>query len=105
MPSLFFSRAPRISTLLRCQVNFFLSHVRLVRSLAKRLPFLALGHFFAVRLVAAFNKVEIKVVAKKILSTILLLLQSIIGVRRLAAVERTALPVRLVAAFNKVEQL
>ena len=44
-----------------------------------------------VRLVAAFNKVEIKVVAKKILSTILLLLQSIIGVRRLAAVERTAL--------------
>ena len=54
-------------------------------------------------LVAAFNKVEIKVVAKKILSTILFLLQSIIGVRRLAAVERTALPVRLVAAFNKVK--
>ena len=55
------------------------------------------------RLVVAFNKVEIKVIAKKMLSTILLLLQSIIGVRRLAAVKRTALPVRLVAAFNKVE--
>ena len=39
-----------------------------------------------VRLVEAFNKVEIKVIAKKILSNILLLLQSIIGVRRLAAV-------------------
>ena len=57
------------------------------------------------RLVAAFNKVEIKVVAKKILSTILLLLQSIIGVRRLAAVKRTALPVRFVEVFYKVEQL
>ena len=39
-----------------------------------------------VRLVAAFNKVKIKGIAKKILSTILLLLQSIIGVWRLAAV-------------------
>ena len=39
-----------------------------------------------VRLVAAFNKVKIKGIAKKILSTILLLLQRIIGVRRLDAV-------------------
>ena len=31
------------------------------------MPFLALGHFFAVRLVAAFNKVKIKGIAKKIL--------------------------------------
>ena len=45
-----------------------------------------------VRLVAAFNKVKIKGIAKKILSTIPLSLQSIIGVRRLAAVKRTALP-------------
>ncbi len=55
------------------------------------------------RLVAAFNKVKNKGIAKKILSTILLLLQSIIGVRRLAAVERTALLARLIEAFNKVE--
>ena len=55
------------------------------------------------RLVGGFNKVKIKGIAKKILSTVLLLLQSIIGVRRLAAVERHALPVRLVAGFNKVE--
>ena len=47
-----------------------------------------------VRLVVAFNKVEIKVIAKKMLSTILSLLQSIIRVRRLAAVERHALPTR-----------
>ena len=49
-------------------------------------PFIVLGHFFEPRLSAAFNKVKNKGIAKKILSTILLLLQSIIGVRRLAAV-------------------
>ena len=36
----FYRMAPRISALLRCQANFFL----------------ALGHFFAVRLVAVFNE-------------------------------------------------
>ena len=54
-----------------------------------------------VRLVVAFNKVEIKVIAKKMLSTILLLLQSIIRVLRLAAVKRMALPARLVETFYK----
>ena len=52
----FYRMAPRISTLLRCQANFFLSHVRLVRSCRKKSSFLALGHFFAVLLVAVFNE-------------------------------------------------
>ena len=51
------ARALCISTLLLCQAVFFLSHVQGVRSCRKKSSFLVLGHFYAVLLVEAFNKV------------------------------------------------
>ena len=58
MPVFLFARALCISTLLRCQGAFFLSYVQGVRACRKKPSFLVLGHFYAVLLVAAFNKVR-----------------------------------------------
>ena len=79
------TKAPHIRRVILCQSDFFLGHIRIVCSLAKRLSFLALGHFFAVRLVAGFNKEKLKVLRRKEPAIYAEPFRGIIRVRRLAA--------------------